>query len=210
MYEVVVNAKCTTENYTDDGNALNLNNKPLYGIVSNLAGWNDTPQLDGVNFSAAGSDNISLVVAPTRNVTFELVGEKLVTTNPEAIGELTIDDWYKATIDSYAQVRYEGMTKAACRALFSSLNSVSGGWYHQAHPWEYTCENNTLKWKENTNVTTYQCLNDYKATQDDSGLFTAELTLHCQETIMTKSPSQLGPFSWPSVWSSVPGLSNYL
>ena len=42
MYDVVVNAKCTTINYDKQNNALNINNKPLYAVVSGLAGWNAT------------------------------------------------------------------------------------------------------------------------------------------------------------------------
>lgn len=42
MYDVVVNAKCTTTNYDKHSNALNITNRPLYTVVSGLAGWSAT------------------------------------------------------------------------------------------------------------------------------------------------------------------------
>ena len=136
MYDVVVNAKCTTINYDKNHNALDLTQKPLYSVVSGFAGWTQTHILKGKNFIAPSADNFSLIVAPTRNVSFELVAENLITSDPTSITGFTIDNWYKATTDQYAQVKYEGMTKTACRNLFSSLNNTSG-WYFQFHPWEY-------------------------------------------------------------------------
>lgn len=167
--------------------------------------------MDGVHFDAASADNISLIVAPTRNVTFELVAENLITSDPTSITGFTIDNWYRATTDQFAQVKYEGMTKAACRNLFNSLNNTSG-WYFQFHPWEYkwNAQTQTLGW-EVSDVTQYQCLNEFKAIEDESGLFTAELTLHVQQESMTKYPGQFQPPAYPSFWSSnIPGLSNYL
>lgn len=212
MYDVVVNAKCTSINYDKAGNALNTGSRQLAGAVSNVDGWNSTHQLSGEHFDTASGDNITLIVAPTKNVGFELIATKLITTDPNNLSGFVISDWYKATTDQYAQVRYEGMTKSACRNLFSALNSTNG-WYLSSHPWEYKwdSQSKTLDWREKTGTTTYQCLNDCKATEDESGLFTAELTLHAQRVEMTDTPTSYTPPSYPSFWSSkIPGLSKYL
>lgn len=136
MYDVVVNAKCTMINYDKAGDALQTGSRPLAGAVYHLPGWTSTHQLSGVHFDAASARNITLVVAPTKNVEFELVAPRLITSKPGNLSGFTIDDWYRATTDQYAQVRYEGMTKAACRSLFSTLNDTTG-WYLETHPWEY-------------------------------------------------------------------------
>lgn len=136
MYDVVVNAKCTTVNYDKAGRALATGSRPLADEVAHVPGWSTANQLSGVHFDAASASNITLLVAPTKTVQYELVAPKLVTSKPGNLSGFTIDDWYRATTDQYAQVRYEGMTKAACRSLFSSLNSTTG-WYLSAHPWEY-------------------------------------------------------------------------
>jgi hypothetical protein len=136
MYDVVVNARATTENYSLGSVALDIGSRPLADQLQSIAGWNSSVSLTGEHFDAAGSGNIRVVSAPTNKVSFELVGQKLITSNPSSPTGLSLDDWYRATTDQYAQVRYEGMTKSACRSLFSSLNST-GGWYLQYHPWVY-------------------------------------------------------------------------
>lgn len=47
MYDVVVNAKCTTINYGISGNALILSEAPLADAVDDVPGWNSTHQLSG-------------------------------------------------------------------------------------------------------------------------------------------------------------------
>lgn len=212
MYDVVVNAKCTTTNYDKAGRALQTGSTPLATAVASLPGWSATHTLSGEHFDAASANNITLVVAPTKTIEFELVAAKLVTTDPNNLSGFTINDWYRATTDQYAQVRYEGMTKTACRSLFSSLNGTTG-WYLLTHPWEYgwNAQTKTLSWHQNTNIDVYQCLNDFKATEDESGLFTAELTLHAQRVEMTSTPTSYTAPAYPAFWSSkIPGLNKYL
>lgn len=221
MYDVVVEGRTNYENYTANSFTTLTSYRPLGSVLNSIPGYTSNPVLSGEHFDSAGADNITLVNAPTRKVTFELVGENIYTTkiSSDMKVHLVSDNWYRATIDSYAQVKYEGMTKAACKSLFNSLNSTAG-WYAQIHPWvlsawftqgqtSSTVQLN-INWREDTSVTSWQCLNDYKATQDDSGLFTAELMLHSQETKMTSTPNSLTSFNWPSVWSRVPGFSQYL
>lgn len=217
MYDVVVNAKCTTINYDKGARALDLNVRPLSNAVSQLPGWNTTVPLDGKHFNTAGLSNIALIVAPTYTTNFELVGEKVITT-PSAFAELSgfnIDDWYRATVDYNAQLKYEGMTKTACRNLYNSLNNVNG-WYLQTHPWVLSAyidgeDKLNINWEHDTSITSWQCLNDFKATEDDSGMFTAELTLHAQKDYMTNTPSAFVPEGWPTLWSTkIPGFSRYL
>lgn len=137
MYDVIINAKCTTQNYTKAANATSTGSRPLANILSSVAGWNSTVTLTGKHFDAASANNIRIVSAPTNKVHFELVGQKLVTSDSSSMTGLSIDDWYRVTTDQYAQVRYEGMTKTACRNLFSSLNGTTG-WYFSYHPWIYS------------------------------------------------------------------------
>ena len=216
MYDVVVNAKFTSLQYSSTPDATDINSKPLHDVLVNLAGWSSAVPLSGVHFNAASADNISLIVAPTKNVTFELVGQKIFTTDTQAESGYSIDDWYRATTDWYAQVKYEGMTKAACRTLFSSLNSTNG-WYMSYHPWVYGKTYDAVEgkwvlgWSEDATTTLYQCLNDFKAIEDESGMFTCELTLHAQRIEMTTSPSSYTAPSYPSFWSTkIPGMGNFL
>lgn len=216
MYDVIISARCTTENYTKEASAISTGSRPLYSQLQHIAGWNSTVTLTGTHFDAASARNIRIVSAPTNKVSFELIGQKLITSDSSSMTGLSIDDWYRATTDQFAQVRYEGMTKTACRDLFSSLNGTNG-WWLKFHPWIYTVTYNqstqkfVLGWTEDTNTWVYQCLNDFKATQDSSGLFTAEVTLHAQQQAMTKTPNSYTPPAYPAFWSSkLPGLSNYL
>lgn len=197
MYDVVVDAHATIENYTRGGYAALTGSRPIADTLAYIPGFNDNPTLDGQHFDAAGADNIVLVNAPTRTINYELVGANIYTTMISADGEIKLKEsnWYRRTVDSYCQVKYEGMTRAACKSLYNSVATFSNsGWYVQQHPWELSAwfdntQQLNIKWRENTNVTSWQCLNDYRATEGDSGLFTAELTLHAQEITMTDNPT---------------------
>lgn len=108
------------------------------------------------------------------------------------------------------------MTNAACRSLFNTLNNTNG-WYLSYHPWIFdstwnsTTNKWTLGWREDTTTNVYQCLNDFKATEDGSGMFTAELSLHAQRIEMTKTPRTYTPPAYPALWSSkIPGLNKFL
>lgn len=65
MYDVVVDAKCISTNYSTSSNATSTSSRPLYTAVSSIPGWSSTITLHGKHFDAASASNISLVVAPT-------------------------------------------------------------------------------------------------------------------------------------------------
>lgn len=65
MYDVVVNAKCVSTNYSTASNAVSTSSRPLYNAISGIPGWSSTVTLHGHHFDAASASNISLVVAPT-------------------------------------------------------------------------------------------------------------------------------------------------
>ena len=218
MYDVVVDARAETENYTESGDPVD-GSAPLADKLNSIAGYGNSPVLSGEHFDSAGADNIVIVNAPTRTTQFELVGEDVYTTriSSDLSVHLVKSNWYRATTDFYAQVKYEGMTRTACKSLYNSLaRKNSGGWYLSAHPWELSAwfEQGTsrlhIEWRQNADVTTWQCLNDYTAREDESGMFTAELTLHSQQTTMTDAPQTYTPPSWPTAWNNVPALTNYL
>lgn len=219
MYDVLVDAQAEVETYTRGGFADATGTRPVYNALTGVPGWSATEQLSGEHFDAAGADNIVLVNAPSRNVSYELVAENLFTTKISSDGEVVLvkDNWYRRTVDSYAQVKYEGLTKTACRNLYSSLSKFnSSGWYGQQHPWELSAwwqQAGTgwqlhIEWVQNTSVTSWQCLNDYSARQEEGGLWTAELMLHAQQVSMTTQADN--SYSWPSEWSNIPGLAAYL
>jgi len=198
MYDVLVDAHATVENYTKGGYAALATSRPIADTLSHIPGYSSNPTLSGQHFDAAGANNIVLVNSPTRTINYELVAENIYTTKISANGDIELQEsnWYRRTVDSYCQVKYEGMTKAACKSLYNSLATFnSNGWYVQQHPWELSAwftpnsRQLNIKWVENTSVTSWQCLNDYKATEDDSGMFTAEITLHAQEVTMTDNPT---------------------
>ena len=222
MYDVLVDAQAEIETYTRGGYADAAGTRPVHDALTAVPGWSDAePLSNGVHFNAAGADNITLVNSPSRNVSYELVAEDLYTTRISSDGEVHLvkDNWYRRTVDSYAQVKYEGLTKAACRSLYSSLATFnSGGWYGQQHPWELSAwfeQGQTssdwqlhIEWRPNYGVTSWQCLNDYTARQGDGGLWTAELMLHSQQVSMTTSADN--SYRWPQEWNNVPGLAAYL
>lgn len=209
MYDVSVQAKCTTIKYDKLGQALDISQHPLIDTLQTFAGWNEEMQLSGKYFDAACDANITIVNAPTRQISWELTRENILTRKSDNLSAITLSNWYKYTIDSQAQIRYEGMTKSACRALHN-LISDPNTLQLSAHPYGFASEDGNMTWKAISSVTQYQNLNDFTATETDSGMFTAELTLHAQEITMTDTPTPPTHLSWPSGWSKVPGLSAYL
>ena len=216
MYDVVVDARAETENYTAGGDPVG-GGAPLAGKLNGIAGYSASHVLSGAHFDAAGAGNIVLVNAPTRTTQFELVGEDIYTTriSSDLSVRLVKSNWYRATTDFYAQVQYQGMTRAACKSLYNALaQKNSGGWYLPSHPWELSAWFDDgdlhIEWRQNPDVTTWQCLNDYSAREDESGMCTAELMLHSQQIEMTDDPQSYEPPDWPAAWSNVPALTNYL
>lgn len=131
MYDVIVDARAETENYVTRGDPVG-NGAPLGNKLNSIAGYGNSPVLSGEHFDAAGADNIVIVNAPTRTTQFELVGEDIYTTrvSSDLSVHLVKSNWYKATTDFYAQVQYQGMTRAACKSLYNSLAvKSSSGWY---------------------------------------------------------------------------------
>ncbi len=214
MYDVKVNARLRLEKYSLN-NYPSMSDRPLYNSLTSLAGWNsDTGGWsEGKAISAAGADNIALVTAPSYIDNWEVAGEDVVTINANNISGISIDDWYKVTTTYTAAVKYEGMTLAACRNLYNSLNSQSTGWYMSSHPWTLSSyqTGNTwhVEWIEDPNTTVYQCLNRATMHRNGGKMWTIELQLEAQKSIMQKSGSTI-THSWPSVWSRVPGMSKFL
>ena len=213
---MVVQAKHTQKFYSTSISGNNVTgSRPLYDFVTGLAGWSDssTPP-NGTYYSAASSDNIVLVKAPTYNREFELLGADITTVVPDgsSLTGYSFPLWYKARTTYQAQVKYVGMTRSACRNLFNSLNGTSGWWYAY-HPYEYKAVASggtvSMDWVQNNNVTLYQCLNEFTAKPVGGKLWEVELSLSQWADKYTKNPNESFTPSWPSVWSRVPGLSNY-
>ena len=176
---------------------------------------NSTTPRNGTYYSAAYTDNIVLLSAPTYRREFELLGADITTIVPsgQSITGYSFPLWYKARTTYQAQVKYVGMTRSACRNLFNNLNTTTGWWYAY-HPYEYKAVAATgggfsMDWVENTQVTLYQCLNEFTAKPVGGGLWEVELSLTQWDDKYTKNPNETFTPSWPSVWSNVPGLSNY-
>lgn len=216
MYDVVVDAHAEYENYTTDGDPTG-GDAPLGNKLNSIAGYSTSPQLSGEYFDAAGADNIVMVNAPTRTTKFELVAEDITTTriSSDLSVQYVKSNWYRATTDFYTQVQYQGMTRAACKSLYNSLAvKSSSGWYLSSNPWVLSAwfdhSNLHIEWRQKPDVTIWQCLNDYTAREDESGMFTAELMLHSQQVEMTDSPQSYTAPSWPAAWNNVPALTDYL
>lgn len=65
MYDVVINAKLTTENYSKNSRATDTSSRQMAGALQSIAGWNSAVTLTGKHFDAASANNIRLVTAPT-------------------------------------------------------------------------------------------------------------------------------------------------
>ena len=107
--------------------------------MRNLSGWNSSAvPSNGKYFSSASADNIVLVSAPSYTREFEILGADITTVIPDgqSLTGYSFPIWYKARTTYCAQVKYVGMTRAACANLFNSLNGTSGWWYAY-HPYEY-------------------------------------------------------------------------
>ena len=102
-----------------------MSDRPLHNSLTSLDGWNsDTGGWsNGKAISAASPDNITLVTSPSYIDNWEVAGENVMTINANGLSGISIDDWYKVTTTYTAAVKYEGMTLAACRNLYSGLNN---------------------------------------------------------------------------------------
>lgn len=216
MYDVVVQAQMTSDEYDKNPNINITGSRPLAGVLGHVAGWNNsvTPT-NGKYFNAASADNISLVSSPTWKREFEIAGVDytgLVPDEQSPIG-YSFPLWYKVRTTYQCQVKFEGMTRAACKNLFNTLNGTSGWWY-KYHPYEYKAQssggNVTFVWTEDTTKWCYQCLNEFKAHPSYGNLWTAELSLTCWQDSYTQNPSGTFTPSWPTCWNVVPGISQFL
>lgn len=216
LYDVVVEARHTQTSYSTniDGNNV-TGSRPLYGMVTGLSGWNDsTTPSNGKYNNAASASNIVIVSAPTYTREWEMLGADITTAIPDGqtMTGFSFPIWYKARTTYQCQVKYVGMTRSACRSLFNSLNGTNGWWYAY-HPYEYKAVASggtvSVDWVQNNNVTLYQCLNEFTAKPVDGKLWEVELSLTQWDDNYTKNPRETFTPSWPSVWSRVPGLSNY-
>lgn len=183
--------------------------------LNTLTGWNDYPSgwQNGHGISAAGADNLVLVAAPTRTRSFEIAGQDILPIGGEGgLSSVTFPIWYKCTDSYVCQVKYTGMTLAACRSLYSSLNSANG-WYYSYHPYvyKYNSQWQETQWQTDNTKTLYQCLNEFKATKGDGNMWTAELNLHVDTYEYTRNPQYASSPNWPQLWrTKIPGLSAYL
>ena len=50
MYDVVVNAKYVSTNYSKDANATSIGSRPLANRLGSIPGWNGTVTLTGKHF----------------------------------------------------------------------------------------------------------------------------------------------------------------
>ena len=213
MYNVVVDARVKTEYYSKTAGLYSQKQTPLANYLGTLNGWNTYPSgwSNGTSQSSASEDNIVLVQAPSVTRQFEIVGSDIFGASYVDWTTYNLPVWYKCTDTYICQVKYNGLTHGACKNLFNSMNNTSG-WYYSYHPYEYKYNSTykTFNWEEDTNKTIYQCLNDFKTTKLEGNMWTAELSLCVEKYLYTKNPAYTGGFSWPSQWSSIPGLSQFL
>lgn len=213
MYNVVVDANVISETYSKNPNLYSSLSTYLKSYLNSLTGWGSYPSgWNGQQQTSASSNNIVLIQAPTVSRKFELVGFDIMKLTYNDWSGFSVPAWYKYTDTYTCQIQYTGMTRNACTALFNSLNTDSNGWYYSYHPWEYVYDspNNTFKWQQVNNVTTYQCLNDFRAIKSDGNMWTAELDLCVEKVGYVLNTSSAPSFSWPNVWSRIPGLSQFL
>jgi hypothetical protein len=214
MYDVVVNARLTLEAYALNRNA-DTGARPLYSTLQSLDGWNADVGAweNGYAITAAGADNIQLVTAPSYRDDWELVGENVLTINAGGLSGISFDDWYKVTTTYTAAVKYDGMTLAACRSLYGSLNNGSTGWYLSSNPWVLSAyrqgETFKLDWVQDKNAVIYQCLN--RATMQRTGgkMWSVELQLEARTEAMKKSGSTV-THTWPGLWQRIPAIQRFL
>jgi hypothetical protein len=192
-----------------------MSERPLHDTLVEIDGWNaDTGAWEkGVSIQAAGPENIQLVDAPSYTDDWELVGEDVITISANSLSGISLDNWYKVTTTYTAAVKYEGMTLAACRNLYNSLNSQNNGWYLTSNPWVLSAHQVDdawkIEWLQDFDTTVYQCLN--RATMQRTGgkMWSVELQLQAKKEKMMKSGSSV-THSWPGVWSRVPGMYKFL
>lgn len=161
--------------------------------MNSLDGWSSYPSgwNVGHGISAAGAGNIVIEAAPTRKREFKIAGQDIMPVGGEGgLSSVTFPIWYKCTDTYTCQVKYPGMTLAACRNLRNSLNA-SNGWWYSYHPYVYKYDASTsaFVWQEDVTKTLYQCQNHYKATKGDGNMWTAELNLYVEIEEYTKNPS---------------------
>lgn len=184
MYDVVVDARVEQEEYSKNGLPSIRSSMPLRSFLYSLNGWSTYPSgwSNGKAMSAATAANIVLEKAPTRLREFEIAGQDIMPVG-DSLSNITFPIWYKCTDTYTCQVKYTGMTLQACRNLYNTLTSVTGfnntGWYLLTHPYVYTYDPqlSTFNWVEDSSVAQYQCLNEFKATNGGSKMWTAELNL---------------------------------
>lgn len=217
MYNVIVNARVTSETYSKNSDLYSSLATYLKTYLNSLTGWSNYPSgWTGRQQTAASANNIVLIQAPTANRKFEIIGFDMMMATYDDWSGFTVPTWYKYTDTFTCQVQYTGMTRTACTNLFTSLNNDSTGWYYSTHPWQYVYDSSThlFKWTQIQDVTTYQCLNDFRAIKSDGNMWIAELDLCVQKTNYIATTPIRAPsisFYWPTaLWRRIPGLSQFL
>lgn len=213
MYDVVVDAKATNDYYSSSSHVSLPGTAQLANYLNTVQGWNTYKSgwSNGKSISAASANNLVIVVAPTRTREFEIAGNDIYNPSGTSLSSITFPIWYKCTDTYRCQLKYTGMTLGACRTLRSTLNNTTG-WYLETHPYEYKYDAqwHTFHWEPNTQVTNYQCLNEFKAVKGDGNMWTVELNLHAEDVQYVNNTSYASQWSWPTLWSSIPGLTAYL
>ena len=218
LYDVTVNAKMQQEEYGTDPGLSITSTRPLRSILNNLAGFNTSITPHGKYYTSASADNINIVTAPTYSRAFELVGSNMTMVKPDPTvpGGYVFPNWYKVRDTYQCEVKFVGMTRAACANFYNSMNHLggSGGLWHRSHPWVYDAVTSqgtvSMDWVEDATVWQYQCLNTFNAGPVGAGLWEISVQLAQWQEHYTMNPNESFTPSWPSEWSNVPGLSDYL
>lgn len=214
LYFVEVDARVTSEAFSRNPNMYSSLSTRLKTYLGNLTGWSTYPSgwSNGISQPSASASNMVLVQAPSVSRKFEIAGSDVQGASAADWQTMSLPVWYKYTDTYSCQIKYTGMTRNACTALANSLNTTTG-WYLPVHPWvyDYNTSTNTFFWSQNTNVTTYQCLNDFHAVKSNANMWTAELSLCVEDVGYMLSTDSAPSFSWPAIWSTkIPGLSAFL
>jgi len=139
LYDVVISAKMTQEQYSATPGINITGTRPLADLLPYVSGFYDSENPKGKYYTSAGSENIDIVSGPTVHREFQLLGADItaVIPNNQSLTGYTFPLWYKEKRTYQCEVKFVGMTRAACANLFSSLNTSSGGLWHQFQEYEY-------------------------------------------------------------------------
>ena len=139
LYDVVIVAKFTMETYGKNPGLNTTGARPLADLLPHIDGFYTSNTPNGKYYDAASGENISIVAGPSYHREFTLLGADITTVIPngQTLTGYTFPLWYKERRTYNCEVKYQGLTRTACRALFNQLNTTSGGLWHLFHEYEY-------------------------------------------------------------------------